>query len=199
MGDSAGAQQQYVYKRPFDPLRPVVCMDDLPSAPIPIRVAGTGGQTRLRIQALRCMGVPRKRALGRSAWSGSGKKNKAGLPFQEIADQYESDHAGHVNTHVPGSLYEAPRTRPRRYGASSVAEWPKSRAQQTAPTPTGRRHDGPIGTSTRMARGQGNPEDHHVERVDRLCEVGLGIDAGLWMLAGAGRQKKDEHNSAQAS
>ena len=79
-----------VYKRPFDPLRPVVCMDESPKqliaetrVPIP-GLPGTGGQTRLRIQALRCMhGVPRKRALGRKAHGQDhGKKNKAGLgPF----------------------------------------------------------------------------------------------------------------------
>ena len=75
-----------VYKRPFDPLRPVVCMDESPKQLIAETspdswVAGTGGQTRLRIQALRCMhGVPRSEPL-------------AGI------------HAGHGQ---PESLYDAP-------------------------------------------------------------------------------------------
>ena len=131
MGDSAGAQQQFrrSYGEGVGRLQATVRSpasrglhgrisqatdrrDEGPDS----WVAGTGGQTRLRIQALRCMhGVPRKRALGRKAHGQDhGKKNKAGLAhfLEEIADQYESAEKitlvmDNLNTHVPGSLYEA--------------------------------------------------------------------------------------------
>lgn len=110
-----------VYKRPFDPRYPVVCMDESPKQLI--------GETRIPIPASR--GIPARHdyeyrrcgmcniflacepLAGKRMVAITGRKTKQDWAYflQEIVGQYKSADKitlvmDNLNTHTPGSLYE---------------------------------------------------------------------------------------------
>lgn len=110
-----------VYKRPFDPRYPVVCMDESPKQLI--------GETRIPIPASR--GIPARHdyeyrrcgmcniflacepLAGKRMVAITGRKTKQDWAYflQEIVGQYNSADKitlvmDNLNTHTPGSLYE---------------------------------------------------------------------------------------------
>jgi len=111
-----------VYKRPFDPLYPVVCMDESPKqliaetkAPIP---ASPGETAKHDYEYQRCgvcnVFLACEPLAGKRTVKITERKTKldwAGF-MEEIADQYETAEKitlvmDNLNTHHPGSLYES--------------------------------------------------------------------------------------------
>lgn len=111
-----------VYKRPFDPLYPVVCMDESPrqliaetKVPIP---ASPGEAAKHDYEYKRCgvcnVFLACEPLVGKRTVKITERKTKLDWAcfIEEIADQYES--AGKItlvmdnlNTHSPGALYES--------------------------------------------------------------------------------------------
>nr|QNO56357.1 hypothetical protein CHKFHCLN_00031 [Methanosarcinales archaeon ANME-1 ERB7] len=110
-----------VYKRPFDPLYPVVCMDESPKqliaetrTPIP---ASPGQPTKQDYEYRRCgmcnIFLACEPLAGKRMAKITERKTKKDWAYflEEIADQYKSAKKitlvmDNLNTHVPGSLYE---------------------------------------------------------------------------------------------
>ena len=110
-----------VYKRPFDPLHPVVCMDESPKQliaetriPIP---ASPGQPTKHDYEYRRCgmcnVFIVCEPLAGKRMVKITERKTKRDWAFyiEDIANQYEGVEKitlvmDNLNTHVPGSLYE---------------------------------------------------------------------------------------------
>ncbi len=110
-----------VYKRPFDPLHPVVCMDESPKQltaetriPIP---ASPGQLTKHDYEYRRCgmcnVFIVCEPLAGKRMVKITERKTKRDWAFyiEDIANQYEGVEKitlvmDNLNTHVPGSLYE---------------------------------------------------------------------------------------------
>jgi hypothetical protein len=110
-----------VYKRPFDPLYPVVCMDESPKqliaetrTPIP---ASPGQPAKHDYEYRRCgmcnIFIAGEPLAGTRMVKITERKTKRDWAcfLEEIADQYERAEKitlvmDNLNTHVPGSLYE---------------------------------------------------------------------------------------------
>jgi len=110
-----------VYKRPFDPRYPVVCMDESPKqliaetrTPIP---ASPGHPTMHDYEYRRCgmcnIFLACEPLAGKRMVKITERKTKKDWAYflKEIADQYEEAEKialvmDNLNTHVPGSLYE---------------------------------------------------------------------------------------------
>ena len=110
-----------VYKRPFDPLYPVVCMDESPKqligetkVPIP---ASPGKPAKHDYEYKRCgicnIFISCEPLVGKRTVKVTERKTKRDWAcfIEEIADQYESAEKitlvmDNLNTHNPGSLYE---------------------------------------------------------------------------------------------
>ena len=110
-----------VYKRPLDPLRPVVCMDESPKqliaetrVPIP---AAPGRVARHDYEYRRCgvctVFLACEPLAGKRMVRVRERRTKRDWAcfVEEIADRYESAEKitlvmDNLNTHVPGSLYE---------------------------------------------------------------------------------------------
>lgn len=111
-----------VYKRPFDPLYPVVCMDESPKqliaetkVPIP---ASPGEPAKHDYEYNRCgvcnVFLACEPLAGKRKVEVTERKTKIDWAcfIEEIADQYESAEKitlvmDNLNTHNPGSLYES--------------------------------------------------------------------------------------------
>ncbi|MBU2054414.1 MAG: IS630 family transposase, partial [Proteobacteria bacterium] len=111
-----------VYKRPFDPLYPVVCMDESPKqliaeikVPIP---ASPGKAAKHDYEYKRCgvcnVFISCEPLAGKRTVKITERKTKLDWAcfIEEIADQYESAEKitlvmDNLNTHNPGSLYES--------------------------------------------------------------------------------------------
>ena len=111
-----------VYKRPFDPLRPVVCMDESPKpliAETRVPIPGLPGRVARHDYEYRRCGVctvflASEPLAGKRMVRITERRTKRDWAhfLEEIADQYESAEKitlvmDNLNTHVPGSLYEA--------------------------------------------------------------------------------------------
>ena len=110
-----------VYKRPFDPLYPVVCMDESPKqlaaqrkGPIPV---SPGRPARYDYEYRRCgvctIFLACEPLAGKRMVMITERKTKRDWAcfVEEIADQYDKVEKitlvmDNLNTHVPGSLYE---------------------------------------------------------------------------------------------
>jgi len=111
-----------VYKRPFDPLHPVVCMDESPKqliaetkAPIP---ASPGEAAKYDYEYKRCgvcnVFLACEPLAGKRTVKITERKTKMDWAcfIEEIAAQYETSEKitlvmDNLNTHNPGSLYES--------------------------------------------------------------------------------------------
>jgi len=111
-----------VYKRPFDPLHPVVCMDESPKqliaetkAPIP---ASPGEAAKYDYEYKRCgvcnVFLACEPLAGKRTVKITERKTKLDWAcfIEEIAAQYETSEKitlvmDNLNTHNPGSLYES--------------------------------------------------------------------------------------------
>ena len=111
-----------VYKRPFDPLYPVVCMDESPKqligetkVPIP---ASPGKAAKHDYEYKRCgvcnVFISCEPLAGKRTVKVTERKTKRDWAYfiEEIAGQYESAEKitlvmDNLNTHNPGSLYES--------------------------------------------------------------------------------------------
>ena len=111
-----------VYKRPFDPLYPVVCMDESPKqligeAKVPIP-ASPGKAAKHDYEYKRCgvcnVFISCEPLAGKRTVKVTERKTKRDWAYfiEEIAGQYESAEKitlvmDNLNTHNPGSLYES--------------------------------------------------------------------------------------------
>ena len=110
-----------VYKRPYDPLRPVVCMDESPKqliAETRVPIPGSPGRVARHDYEYRRCGVctvfmASEPLVGRRVVRVRERRTKQDWAYfiEEIAGQYESAEKitlvmDNLNTHVPGSLYE---------------------------------------------------------------------------------------------
>ena len=110
-----------VYKRPYDPLRPVVCMDESPKQLIEetrVPIPGSPGRVARHDYEYRRCGVcavflASEPLVGKRMVRVRERRTKQDWAYfiEEIADQYEIAEKitlvmDNLNTHVPGSLYE---------------------------------------------------------------------------------------------
>ncbi len=111
-----------VYKRPYEPMFPVVCMDDSPKqlieeTKVPI-AASPGNAAKYDYEYKRCGGcnsfMACERLAGKRIVKITERKTKTDWAYflEDIAAQYESAEKitlvmDNLNTHTPGSLYEA--------------------------------------------------------------------------------------------
>ena len=110
-----------VYKRPYDPLRPVVCMDESPKqliAETRVPIPGSPGRVARHDYEYRRCGVctvflASEPLVGKRMVRVRERRTKQDWAYfiEEIAGQYESAEKitlvmDNLNTHVPGSLYE---------------------------------------------------------------------------------------------
>jgi len=111
-----------VYKRPYDPHRPVVCMDESPKqliAETRVPIPGSPGRVARHDYEYRRCGVctvflASEPLAGKRMVRITERRTKRDWAHfvEEIADQYESAVKitlvmDNLNTHVPGSLYDA--------------------------------------------------------------------------------------------
>ena len=111
-----------VYKRPFDPQRPVVCMDESPKqliAETRVPIPGSQGRVARHDYEYRRSGVctvflASEPLAGKRMVRVTERRTKRDWAHfvEEIADQYESAEKitlvmDNLNTHKAGSLYEA--------------------------------------------------------------------------------------------
>jgi len=110
-----------VYKRPYDPLRPVVCMDESPKqliAETRVPIPGSPGRVARHDYEYRRCGVctvflASEPLAGKRMARVTERRTKRDWAYfiEEIAGRYESAEKitlvmDNLNTHVPGSLYE---------------------------------------------------------------------------------------------
>jgi hypothetical protein len=110
-----------VYKRPYDPLRPVVCMDESPKqliAETRVPIPGSPGRVARHDYEYRRCGVctvflASEPLVGKRMVRVRERRTKQDWAYfiEEIAGQYEGVEKitlvmDNLNTHVPGSLYE---------------------------------------------------------------------------------------------
>jgi len=110
-----------IYKRPYDPLRPVVCMDESPKqliAETRVPIPGSPGRVARHDYEYRRCGVctvflASEPLVGKRMARVRERRTKQDWAYfiEEIAGQYESAEKitlvmDNLNTHVPGSLYE---------------------------------------------------------------------------------------------
>ena len=111
-----------VYKRPFDPMRPVVCMDESPKqliAETRVPIPGSPGRVAKHDYEYRRCGVCTvflacEPLAGKRMVRVTERRTKRDWAYfvEEIAGRYEFAEKitlvmDNLNTHVPGSLYEA--------------------------------------------------------------------------------------------
>ena len=110
-----------IYKRPYDPLRPVVCMDESPKqliAETRVPIPGSPGRVARHDYEYRRCGVcavfmASEPLVGKRMVRVRERRTKQDWAYfiEELAGQYESAEKitlvmDNLNTHVPGSLYE---------------------------------------------------------------------------------------------
>ena len=110
-----------IYKRPYDPLRPVVCMDESPKqliAETRVPIPGSPGRVARHDYEYRRCGVcavfmASEPLVGKRMVRVRERRTKQDWAYfiEELAVQYESAEKitlvmDNLNTHVPGSLYE---------------------------------------------------------------------------------------------
>jgi DDE superfamily endonuclease len=110
-----------IYKRPFDPQRPVVCMDESPKqliAETRVPIPGSPGRVARHDYEYRRCGVctvflASEPLAGKRMVRVTERRTKRDWAHfvEEVADQYQSAQKitlvmDNLNTHVPGSLYE---------------------------------------------------------------------------------------------
>ena len=110
-----------IYKRPYDPLRPVVCMDESPKqliAETRVPIPGSPGRVARHDYEYRRCGVctvfmASEPLAGKRMVRVRERRTKQDWAYfiEEIAGQYEGAEKitlvmDNLNTHVPGSLYE---------------------------------------------------------------------------------------------
>ena len=131
-----------VYKRPFDPLRPVVCMDESPKqliAETRVPIPGLPGRVARHDYEYRRCGVctvflASEPLAGKRMVRITERRTKRYWAhfLEEIADQYESAEKitlvmDNLNTTCRDRCTRhLPRTRPRRYGIASISSTPRS-------------------------------------------------------------------------
>lgn len=111
-----------VYKRPFDPLYPVICMDESPKqliAETKVPISASPGKTAKQDYEYKRCGVCNvflscEPLAGKRTVKITERKTKLDWAcfIEEIADQYESAEKitlvmDNLNTHNPGALYES--------------------------------------------------------------------------------------------
>jgi len=110
-----------IYKRPYDPLRPVVCMDESPKqliAETRVPIPGSPGRVARHDYEYKRCGVcavfmASEPLVGKRMVRVRERRTKQDWAYfiEELAGQYESAEKitlvmDNLNTHVPGSLYE---------------------------------------------------------------------------------------------